>query len=516
MPGEERYTKWEEIGKGGFGNVYSVFDTTLQRNVAIKLLKKERCADPAAVAALHREVVISRDLRHENICPIHDVYEGPQGVGTVMDLIQGIELKKWQKQNRHQLLETAQDRLTIFKKLSAALTKIQEKKLVHRDLKPDNVFLLDGDPSRTVIIDFGTAIYEHEAKNQKYAIGTASYMSPEQRETPDKVDGRSDLFTLGVIAYELFSHGVKPTDSLKKTHAGKTPPKIDPASIPYPSSFCAAVPPALDQVIIKLLSYHPQERIGSAEELTKILDCISLSEPRFADQGKDQSQKQEVVSIPGGTFTMGSNKGGGITMKVHMSGFRMAIYPVRVREYKAFIQATGYSEPPYLNHPIYGKPDHPVVFVTHADALAYARWAGGNLPTEAQWEYAAKAGRKHPLFPWGDEPFSPGRANLYNESEVTTPVDAHPAGKNPYGLMDMSGNVWEWCRDTWNGKPHIGTDLEDQDPLYKASTGDKIIRGGAFDSAVSQGQCASRHHAPPDRRSRSIGFRLVFTEETPT
>ncbi|MBF0459888.1 MAG: SUMF1/EgtB/PvdO family nonheme iron enzyme [Magnetococcales bacterium] len=520
MSNEERYTEWKEVGQGAFGSVCRAYDTLLKRNVAIKLLKPEHGNNRQLVEALQQEVIISRDLRHECICPIHDVYRGERGVGTVMDFIDGMELSKWQKINRGRLLDTAPERLELFRKLCDALA-FAHTHIVHRDLKPDNIFLLKGDPTRPMIMDFGTAVVGAAADDANIA-GTPKYMSPEQWNTPDAVDQRADLFALGIIAYELFTGQVPPT-SLRYVTKTKVPPKVDLALIDKPSQYCAALPADLDRIIMQLMAYNPVDRPQSARDVAIALGYVKLKQGDLlagVGQASQATLAANTVLIPGGSFYLGSTQQQPGSMaherprkKIRLSPFRMAICPVTVEEYRQFVQSTGFTAPASLDDPLLGRDEQPVVGVSHADALAYARWAGGNLPSEAQWEFAAKGGAAFPLYPWGDTPTTPTTANINGVSSTPSPVGSCPAGVNPFGLFDLCGNVWEWCLDVWDPNYYGLLQTDALDPVCQSNGAERVLRGGAFDSFPSQGRCSARFHASPEVRNRAFGFRLVFPAE---
>lgn len=512
---EERYSDWKEIGKGAFGTVQKAYDGVLKRHVAIKLLKKELLNHdqyPQLLEALHQEVIISRDLRHPNICPIHDIYEGSHGVGTVMDLIDGIELSDWMEKNQGRLLDTAEQRLEILLKLSEALA-FAHTHIVHRDLKPDNIFLIQGDPSKPVIMDFGASVVGRDSSDGKIA-GTPKYMSPEQWEAPAQVDGRSDLFALGILAYELFT-GELPPNSLRKILKTKKPPRVNLDDIPPPSSFCSAVPTSLDRLILQLIAYRQEDRPPTASDVAKSFSEICLKSTEIIPDDGEERFKPKTVSLPGGSFFLGADRKSGQpnelpAKQVVVSPFRIMVYPVTVSEYRRFVQTTGYALPPLLDDPIFGQGDHPVVGVSFKDAMAFAQWVGGSLPTEAQWEYAAKGGEKFPLYPWGDDSPTSTKANIDTVSQATSPVDSCPGGRNPFGLFDLCGNVWEWCLDPWVPDFYRHLKKGDQDPQAKGCETERSLRGGGYDSFAVQGRCASRFHAQEGDRSRSIGFRLVF------
>lgn len=185
-----RYVNWQEIGRGGHATVYRVHDVLLGRDVAMKVLNERAAGDADLIAGLRREVLISRDLRHRRICPIHDIYEGETlegqpGIGVVMDLINGSDAKQWIKVNRGKLSVTAQDRLTFLIRVTEALD-FAHRLIVHRDLKPANVFLFQGDITDPVIMDFGISVVGGATAG---IGGTPVYMAPEQWESPAKVDG---------------------------------------------------------------------------------------------------------------------------------------------------------------------------------------------------------------------------------------------------------------------------------------------------------------------------------------
>ena len=134
--------------------------------------------------------------------------------------------------------------------------------------------------------------------------------------------------------------------------------------------------------------------------------------------------------------------------KVYLGAFYIDRYPVTNYQYRKFIQSTGHREPILFNHPSWGQPMQPVVFVGWEDARAYARWAGKSLPTEAQWEKAGR-GQDGRWWSWGHE-FLPQRCNsreydLYRTSEI----GIFDEGLSPYGCYDMCGNVWEMCEGKW-------------------------------------------------------------------
>jgi serine/threonine-protein kinase len=164
-----------------------------------------------------------------------------------------------------------------------------------------------------------------------------------------------------------------------------------------------------------------------------------------------------------------------------------------------------------------GYEDHPVTLVSWYGARAYAEWVGGRLPTEREWEKAAR-GPDGWVYPWGDEPPTSELCNFDNTVGETTSVRAHsPAGDSPYGCADMAGNVWEWTRSLW------GTDLMEPDYVYPYDPDDgrenlqagddvlRVLRGGDFSFLATGVRCAVRGRSIPFDRWRSIGFRVLVS-----
>ena len=165
--------------------------------------------------------------------------------------------------------------------------------------------------------------------------------------------------------------------------------------------------------------------------------------------------------------------------------------------------------------------DHPVVHVSWTDASAYAHWAGKRLPTEAEWEYAARGGLEQARYPWGDElhPGGEHRCNIWQGNFPikntgddgwlgTAPADAFPA--NGFGLHNVAGNVWEWCADWWSPTFHV--DGPRTDPRGPAQGTSKIMRGGSYmchESYCNRYRVAARSSNTPESSTGHLGFRCV-------
>jgi formylglycine-generating enzyme required for sulfatase activity len=501
-----RFIGWELIGNGGSADVYKVQDRELGVPLAVKILKQDHSADRRYIESLRREVLISRRLRHPNICPIHDLYEGDRGVGIVMDLIQGQDLKAWLQANRGNLLATMPARLSMLRKLCEAL-KVAHTLIVHRDLKPANIFLLNGDIANPVIMDFGMST---DAAEGGMDGGTPKYMAPEQYLREGTIDHRADLFALGILSYEPLTDGQIPACSLKDVIRTGTLPFFDPRAITPPSKFCAAIPADLDQLVLQLLAYEPANRPASASEVAEVLAGTKLLD---AYRPAIATTEIQTAKIEAGNYTVG-DKGSSRACdqperKVRIGAFRIGLTPVTNQQYRAFLSATGHKAPALFHHAVFGQDQHPVVMVSFADAAAFARWAGGRLPTEMEWEIAARACQPGNRFPWGPAEPQVTQANIDNVRTTTTPVTGFVRGLNALGMVDCCGNVWEWCASDWDDSLWKALPAEPRE-MHLTPDADKAIRGGSFDSPILAGRTSFRHKAPAGSLRADIGFRIAF------
>jgi sulfatase modifying factor 1 len=299
----------------------------------------------------------------------------------------------------------------------------------------------------------------------------------------------------------------------------------------------------------------------------------------------DNFCSEEMVFIPRGTFRIGDDKSNFLEEKVAenvtVDNFCIDRYEVTNSDFAKFVKATGYitvaerplskeqfpnlldeqrspgslvfqppeeeaTQVPYLSwwhwvpganwrHPygpdssIEGKDNYPVVHIAYEDAVAYAQWAGKSLPTEAQWEYAARGGLKNKIFSWGDE-YSAEKANtwqgifpFFNTKEDgyigTSPVGSFPA--NNYGIYDITGNVWEWTSDWFSlGHDSQANKVNPTGPSKEKSFDPKklgegalhVVKGGSYLCArnyCSRYRPAARESQAPDTGTTHIGFRLV-------
>ena len=514
-----RFVDWRFIGTGGSADVYRVFDRFLSIDLAIKILKRD---SPAGRDTIRNEVLISRALRHPSICPVHDIYSGDHGFGVIMDVLEGYDLKVWAKVNNTALHATFEARVALVEKLADALA-IAHSRIVHRDLKPANIFLINGSIEQPLIMDFGLSLLDQSEIQGSHA-GTPRYMAPEQHG--GVADARSDIFALGVMAYELLTGGRRP---LGETVRRPTAEEWQTLTIAPPSAHCALINGPIDRLILQMLQYDPAKRPSSAAEIVRALRAASQTRAEAPTAASAQKSAHATATLAPGKYVIGSPPTSQYAAekpmrRVQLTGCRIALRPVTNADYLAFCRETGAAPPPLIEYPVFGAATHPVVSVDWAMANAYAEWAGGRLPTEAEWEAAAKAGATMQVYPWGDGDLKPESANADNSVGGTTPVGAYPLGANGLGLEDMAGNVWEWCADAFDERAYRSFRDAFPDPITEPSgsadlvTVERVLRGGAFDALPAMCRTAFRHRAPANAARKTIGFRIVFDfeERTPT
>jgi hypothetical protein len=270
----------DKLGEGGFGEVYRARDVRLKRNVAVKLLRRELLVAKEFVERFEREAQALAALRHPNIVPVYSIGEAGDVVYIVMPFIEGVTLTRYLKEHRPLPLEEAR---RILVAVGSALGAAHAVGLVHRDVKPDNV-MLEGPERLPLLMDFGIAKPQQASSGGKglttkgMVLGTPLYMSPEQATADPEVDGRADIYSLGVLAYEMFT-GTLPYDgdSVQAVigHHLTTPP-------PEARSVRPDIPAPVSEALRRAMAKRPRERFQRVEEFLEALSGGAGSQPRRA------------------------------------------------------------------------------------------------------------------------------------------------------------------------------------------------------------------------------------------
>ena len=289
-----------------------------------------------------------------------------------------------------------------------------------------------------------------------------------------------------------------------------------------PGAYRPHVPAALEAVTMQALAKRREDRPQScaafAAELDRALaDVTPLRVERDADLPPTLTEDDgnEMVLIPAGPFQMCHHR-----RTVLLDRFYVARCAVTNRQFHAFVRETGYRPSDveasrFLQHwrgAMYPAElaDHPVVFVSWLDARAYGRWAGRRLPSEAEWEKAAR-GRDGNKYPWGRDEPTDELANFGNvRGGGTCAVGSFPRGASPYGIAGMAGNVFEWCEDV--DDPTFYLHGPERNPRNTLQPGDApcVVRGGAFAFDARSLRTYARASFPPTFRLDSVGFRVAL------
>jgi len=220
------------------------------------------------------------------------------------------------------------------------------------------------------------------------------------------------------------------------------------------------------------------------------------------------------IDVPGGWFWMGGGPRDNENPRhrVWVDPFRLARTQVTRAAYQRFLDATGRSAPPFWTEPIFTDPRMPAVGPSWDDAVAYCAWASAQLgepvrlPSEAEWERAARGDREDVLYPWGDAP--PESLPDYERRwrDGPEPVDAYPS-LHPWGFLGLGENVHEWCSD-WYDAAYYATSPE-RNPPGAASGKRRASRGGAWRHEIKVSRCAARSAIPPTSQYNDYGFRVA-------
>jgi formylglycine-generating enzyme required for sulfatase activity len=255
-----------------------------------------------------------------------------------------------------------------------------------------------------------------------------------------------------------------------------------------------------------------------ATKLEKVAEESKIAEQEVK-QTKLDPEFESMIFIPAGEFYMGSPEGANDAKpmrKVHLDGYSIDKYEVTYAQFYNFMGFTAHRKPRlagYLSSsttedlPLFIKPLSPIVGVSWDDAVAYCRWKGKRLPTEAEWEKAAR-GTDQRKWPWGNEERSEN-ANLLGDDGVryTAPVNQFIRDVSPYGVYDLAGNVMEWVADWFNQDSYRLLPLTN--PVGVSTGESRVIRGASWNDSIKRAQTSIRFKMYPEYRDVTIGFRCA-------
>jgi len=556
------YTITEELGRGGMGVVYKAVHPLIGRTVAIKIISPLFSGSESFVARFKNEAVAMARLNHENIVSIENMGSHEGMYYLIMEYVPGKSLADiLAEYERKSTRMPWREAVHLARQMLAALKLAHSRGMLHRDIKPGNILVKDDGGVRIAdfglvkIMGIGEEISVDEARSrmgtsvvsdamrigaalsiQGSPIGTFDYMSPEQHRGAADLDERTDIYSFGMTLYKML------TGRIARVRA-KAPSRFHPDMLEM-----------LDEICFTCLEEEREDRYRNADELLNALETIeqavSNAHAELEEMNrKEERRKREEVArgpkpgqvktinlrsgvsldlawIPPGEFTLGSPENelgryyNETQHKVRLTnGFWMGVSSVTQAQWQTILG----NNPSYFQNGENGAPSdtgaHPVEQVSWDDCQEFlvmlSRKTGQEfrLPTEAEWEYACRAGTSNALNSGKDLTTEDGCCHHLDEvawydensAEVTHPV----GGKKPnkWGLYDMHGNVWEWCQD-WFGDYSNGTQVDPQGP---SSGSGRVLRGGSWSYDAKDCRSAVRDSGPPGSRSYDGGFRIVLS-----
>ena len=511
-----KYELLEFLG-GGMSHVYRARDTAIGRQVAIKILTPEACQDPDAKARFLQEARMAGNIEHQNIIRIHDYGEDQGRPFIVMEFLVGEDL-------RHAIRDKhagdISNRLRIALDIARALEYIHSRKIIHRDIKPDNVHI---DASGKVkLMDFGIAKAEGlHLTRTGFAVGTPYYMSPEQvRGEP--ATGSMDIYAFGILLFELLT-GQKPVegDTLERLFYAILNEPLKPEPMVQ-----AGVPAPIVDLVLRCTAKKPE---GRPRRFTEIIAELAPSSPTpaprrpmaligavivavllaaaaavyFVTRGHQlpavlETETGQMVLVTAGPFLAGEDR-----HSETLPAFYIDRTEVPNSAYARYCQARGRPLPPGFaaDHP-----DYPAVGITFVDAQEFAKWAGKRLPTALEWEKAAR-GSDGRSYPWGNDA-DPARANVATTGPMA--VTAFAAAESPFRTINMTGNVWEFTDDLKTPSAQaVRSFAAILKPPPTATEPWYTIHGGSFKRPLTDGVVYEWTSIPARFSAADIGFRCA-------
>ena len=524
---------------GGMSHVYRSRDTVIGRQVAVKILTEVGMQDAEARTRFLQEAKLAGTIKHDHIVTVHDYGEEDGRPFIVLEFLEGEDLRDAiQKQHTGDL----KNKLRIALEIAQALAFVHEHDIVHRDIKPENIFIERS--GRAKLMDFGIAkALGLSLTKTGNSLGTPYYMAPEQ-VMGTAITGLVDIYSFGMLFYELLT-GRKPVigDTMERLFyviLHETPPEqplID-----------AGVPPEIRDMIKRATAKKPEDRYQSFGALIALLKSFLIDEPKAAQPAPApevktrpllivglatmivavmiwflflrpkppissslletfQTPSGEMVLVPEGRFLFGKD-----LKPVNLPAFYIDRTEVSNEMYAKFCAATQHAKPPGFTE---AKPDEPVVNVTMMDAMEFASWAGKRLPSEQEWEKAAR-GEDGRTFPWGNDADA-SRANVKDNGSVSPkglkPVGSFETGVSPHRALNMAGNVWELVNEKRSPSIRAIEHFAVMSPPPTSADAWYVMKGGAYNEPLAQSVLYDSGSVPGRFADINIGFRCVKSIE---
>ena len=538
------YTLQHQLGVGGMAEVWYA-ENAIEKQAAVKLLLPKFCNDEAIVARFQNEAKVMVKLDHPNIRQVYDYGSIDGRPCIVMEYLEGDDLKAMMKKG---YCFSDEELVKWWNQMVEALNYTHSIGIVHRDIKPSNIFIDKLGYVR--LMDFGIAKNNEGGSGTMTGstLGTRIYMSPEQVKDPKRVDYRTDLYSLAVTFVHLLS-GKAPYDSTTSSdfeiQVSIVTKPLELSEIPM--DWRTFLEPYLEKdpdKRPKLTAYtvmenenpetaQEEEEVAEEEwgEETVVGDTpfYPMEEVHENDVKETFEQEQHVgeqvfhvndvafamKSVAGGEFSMGSVTDDSSDAesdelpvhKVKLSSFLMAETPVTKALWKAVMGGDASVKGEDGDLPVTDVTWFQTQeFIAKLNAITGRRF---RLPTEAEWEYAARGGKKQQGRKYAGSD-SIGKVAWYRDNYKGQVHPVKQKDHNELGLYDMSGNVWEWCND-WYGDDYY-RNSPSFNPQGPSSGIHRVMRGGSWFNPKGHCTVSFRNYDSPDIHDEFSGFRLALSE----
>ena len=520
------------ISSGGFGCTYEAEHVMLQKRVAIKeffvkdFCNRDETTSQISVGTASKKGLVDKlrrkfvdearslcRLQHPGIVSVSDIFEENGTAYFVMDYIEGKSISDLVKQEGPLSEERA---LYYIRQVAEALQYVHENNRLHLDIKPGNI-MIDG-KDKAILIDFGASKqYDEEAgENTSTLLGkTPGYAPPEQMSNSVvKFLPATDSYALGATLYKVLT-GVTPPDAFMLISGEELEPLPSHVSGATREAVSAAMStnknkrPQTVSAFLQMLGTVDYEIIEEGEETVFDSESSGGNEMTELPEIKTKHSEIEMVYVAGGTFKIGATPEQGSDAwisespvhEVKLSGYYIGKYEVTQDLWES-VMGTNPSRFKGADLPVESVSWEEVQeFISKLNAKTGKNY---RLPTEAEWEYAARGGNKSRGYKYnGSNDIGTVAWYRGNSGSKTHPVGTKAA--NELGIHDMSGNVWEWCSDRY------GAYSEDSqtNPRGSSSGTHRVLRGGSWGSNSRYCRVSDRISISPDSRNNGSGFRLA-------